>query len=95
MQCASQIARYRKKTFGRQPQKDPICHFFVTIFRPAVSASSDLSGQRSVLRQGREGAVGRLGATIVGIATFVESRSHRLWKEGKRKEESGRRSGSD
>ena len=45
-----------------------------TIFSPAVSASSDLSGQRSVLRQGREGAVGRLGATIVGIATFVESR---------------------
>ena len=38
-----------------------------TIFSPAVSASSDLSGQRSVLRQGREGAVTSFGATIVGI----------------------------
>ena len=56
----------------------PFCHIFrgkiFTIFSPAVSASSDLSGQRSVLRQGREGAVGRFGATIVGIfATFVDN----------------------
>ena len=75
-----------------------------TIFRPAVSASRDRSGQRSVFRHGRDGAVGRFGATIVGIFAFVDS----SWKDFRRKEYKekpgfkaeeenvvGRRSGSD
>ena len=56
-----------------------------TIFRPAVSASRDRSGQRSVFRHGRDGAVGRFGATIVGIFAFVDSswRNHFRTKEYK------------